>query len=225
MFVACDQTESIVVDQLMRELSLNPKLQTICTSVGLLEHDTMYSLRRFAIVETGRSEGTELVRDPAGHKPNSASRISYDDVGLTDVDISALSTENKPNDRKETRSAFEQNKISRAADVNDKPNLQQTLNASAAEAMHADEVFVEMEREFVKITDNIAVLLETPPLPLTQGVFGRYRGMLRDADEGYETTIEGLDAVLSKRKQLRKKLMSKHTRLRKRKCSSNIAKT
>lgn len=76
VFVAADHSGDIDVNTAMREYSLNPKLQSMCRSVGLLEQNTIYAFRRTAITETRREMGTEFARELAGHKPNTSSIVS-----------------------------------------------------------------------------------------------------------------------------------------------------
>jgi hypothetical protein len=69
VFVAANQAGGIDVFKPMRSSALNPKLQDLCISIGLLARNTYYSFRRTAIVETRRKHGSEAARDLAFHKP------------------------------------------------------------------------------------------------------------------------------------------------------------
>lgn len=60
VFLKVDNAGMVIADTPMHERSLNPKLQDMCQRIGLYARNTVYSLRRTAIIETRRTEGTEV---------------------------------------------------------------------------------------------------------------------------------------------------------------------
>lgn len=88
VLVAGTQSVGVIVPtEAMRERALNPMLQEVCTAVGLLQRNTMYSLRRTAIIETRRKHSTETAQELAGHVPFGQAIFSYDHQPLADLDI------------------------------------------------------------------------------------------------------------------------------------------
>jgi hypothetical protein len=66
----------------------------------------MYSLRRTAIIETRRIEGTEAARELANHRPGSGTIQIYDDKGLAEIDITATQLGEVAVSRDEIRKIF-----------------------------------------------------------------------------------------------------------------------
>jgi hypothetical protein len=62
VFLKSTARETLIEDQGMREHALNDRLRKTCDDLGLYARFTMYSLRRTAIIETRRSEGTEAAK-------------------------------------------------------------------------------------------------------------------------------------------------------------------
>ncbi|KAK6431995.1 hypothetical protein LTR95_011842 [Oleoguttula sp. CCFEE 5521] len=233
VFVQVDQAGKLVVDRAMNEHTLNDKLREMCIMVGLLSHFSMYSLRRSAIIETRRSSGTEFAKELAGHKPYSTAIVSYDNVGLADVDITALRLGEDAGmvSRQTIRDMFSQSRIARFQEPNPTPDpgftgaatvtptmttpsaitstsqLKNHLEDRAKDTMHADQQYIDIELELSALLNDIAAQLDVDPLPVIASVFETYRGMLRARDLDHSVVV--LDEVLKRRKQLRKSLMAR----------------
>lgn len=87
VFVAASQSGCLNPEKPMRIAALNPKLQQLCTVVGLLERNTYYSLRRSAVIGVRHEHGTELAQQIAHHKPSTNSLFFYDNVGFGDMNM------------------------------------------------------------------------------------------------------------------------------------------
>lgn len=207
VFLASNQAGTLEPDTPMREGSLNLKLHQMCESVGLLGHNTVYSLRRTAIIEARRAAGVETAREFAGHAPDTASIISYDTEGMADFDATAFRLGEKGIDRATIRQAFAQAKTLRV-DPDTQGHLQEILNERATTAMESDEKYIQMESELNKCLLDAATLLDIEPLDNTQGVFATYRKNLKDA-EHFEA-VQQLDDILKRRHLLRKMLLHQH---------------
>ena len=90
VLVSATQNNDIDVTSPAKELTLDPKLQQMCTAVGLLGRNTIYGFRRTAIIKVRRATDSEFTRQVAGHRPNTDSIVPYDTEDTADVDITAL---------------------------------------------------------------------------------------------------------------------------------------
>ncbi|KAK3054943.1 hypothetical protein LTR09_004103 [Extremus antarcticus] len=71
----------------MHESALNLRLQEMRDAIGLFQRDTMHSLRRTAILETRRKEGTKLAQELAHHDTGGQSIFACDNESLEDYDL------------------------------------------------------------------------------------------------------------------------------------------
>lgn len=207
VFVTANQANEIDISGAMREPSLNPKLHQMCVSVGLLEHNTVYSFRRTAITEVRRSKGTEFAREVAGHLPDSRSIISYDIDATRDVDITALRLGEEGVSRAQLREVFRQ--VHRSRVDTESVDLQKELRDRANKRMVVDSGYMDMEKELFTMLNNVATILHIdPPRIDIQVRFETYRQGLQAKDMFAE--VAALDDVLRRRKTLRKTLMNKY---------------
>ena len=70
VFVQAGRASGIEPLKPMRSGSLNDKLPSLCTMIGILDRNTYYSFRRTAIIETRRDSGLEGARELAFHALN-----------------------------------------------------------------------------------------------------------------------------------------------------------
>ncbi|RAR16573.1 hypothetical protein DDE83_000140 [Stemphylium lycopersici] len=71
--------------------ALNPQLQEMCLSVGLLEYNNMYAFRREAATVTKHSKGLESAQELLNHVPSSkVAYIHYDPKGFGRRDTTAF---------------------------------------------------------------------------------------------------------------------------------------
>jgi hypothetical protein len=113
VFLKVDNAGMVIAGAAMHERSLNPKLQDICQRIGLYARNTLYSLRRTAIIETRRSAGTEQAQELAAHKMQGVAVYSYDHLILEDFDISNARNNKGTIDRAGIRQMFSQAVIKR----------------------------------------------------------------------------------------------------------------
>jgi len=211
VFVAADQANSIVPTQAMLSVALGVKLKQMCVAVGLLEHNTMYSFRRTAIIDTRRKLGTEVAREVAGHAPGSFTYAVYDTEQTADLDIAAMRTGDAPViSREAIRDAFKQANVSRADPQT--VDLPKELTQRTRAAMIADPQYQSMERKLYDMLGDICAILELePPARGQETNFVAYREALMENDD-FDNENK-LAELLKERKSLRKSLNTKFTHI------------
>lgn len=218
VFVAAtSNTGDLNVKVAMKEGSLNDKLREMCVKVGLLGHNTIYSLRRSAIIETRRATDTEFAKQLAGHGETSHCLAAYDVVGLADVDITSIRLGAEGVSRDAMRDAFAQSRIGRVDEQTGKSSapslgsvtgLKEQLEEQTIAAMQADSKYVAIEVELSELLGEIAAQLNIEPLPSIQSTFETYRQLLHEQDLHH--SIKVLNDLLYRRKLLRKSLKVKY---------------
>jgi integrase len=144
VFLASDVGRNqLLPEKPMREAALNPVLKAISTDVGLWERNTTYSLRRTAIVETRRLEGTEFAQQLAGHIPGSTTIYAYDDSPLSDVDMTALRLGEQGMSREDIRKTFSQMNTAR---IDNTAGLRAELKEFVEAEMRAHERYIHAEK-------------------------------------------------------------------------------
>lgn len=107
VFLRAIRDGTLIVEEAMKEHSLNEKLKLLCEGVGLFARFTMYSFRRTAIIETRRHEGAEAAQQLAGHATGSRTIDDYyDNEKSADKDLTALRLGETPVSRDEIRRVF-----------------------------------------------------------------------------------------------------------------------
>ncbi|KAK4569751.1 hypothetical protein LTR86_002720 [Recurvomyces mirabilis] len=213
------QSGALAVEHAMKERPLNEKLQQMCRMTGLLNSFTMYSLRRTAIIETRRTEGTEMAKELAGHNPYSTAIISYDNVGLGDVDITALRLGDKESmvSRQKLRDMFSQSRIAKfqpeaaasSSSTDAGATLSTVINERTKAAMQADQEYIDIETELSDACNAISIQLGMEePLSTSGTIFETYRRLLREKD--LDDSVKTLDDILTQRKLIRKKLTNRY---------------
>jgi hypothetical protein len=129
----------------MREAALNPAITIIAGEIGLWARNTTYSFRTTAIVETRRVEGTEFAQQLAGHVPGGTAICSYDAVGLSDVDITALRLGEEGISRAEIRTMFAQINTPK---VDITRALMEDLKEYVSREMRSHERYIQAESAF-----------------------------------------------------------------------------
>lgn len=162
VFLKVDNGGMIIPNAAMHERSLNPKLQEMCSRVGLYSRNTIYSLRRTAIIETRRTEGTETAQELAMHQMQGRAVYSYDHAVLEDFDIANARNQKGRMERDDIRHMFSQSVIKRyipdaiaggdAAEIDDPTptaisadDMQKALGKEATVLAHQNPDFVEKE--------------------------------------------------------------------------------
>jgi hypothetical protein len=142
----------------MHESALNPKLREMCTMVGLLARNSMYSWRRGAIVDSRRKQGTEMSSELANHVQGGKSIYSYDS-GLGDVDFSNIRMGLEGKDRESIRKMFDQastgivpldDDIFAGADIPRRNSLSMKDNIA-----HSAKVSAQEDEEYVEFDDQV----------------------------------------------------------------------
>ena len=130
VFVAATQAGRLDTTKPMSEQALNPKLQQLCTGIGLLDRNSYYSIRRTAIIEVRRQHSTESAKDFAFHKPSANSLFFYDNVGFGDIDMQQFRLGGPESmSREEVQKYFSQAALSRFRPEQDQgETLKQTLD-------------------------------------------------------------------------------------------------
>ncbi|CAN9084703.1 unnamed protein product [Alternaria alternata] len=163
VFVQADQAGNLHPDKEMPSSALNPKLQQLCTGVGLLERNTYYSLRRTAIVETRREHGTEKAKDLAFHVANANSLFFYDNVGFGDLDMQHFRQGgDETMSREEIRKYFSQANLARyqQTDDYDDASLGQVLNEQVRDRLHNHDEYIAKEQELKDLYTEVGKKLE-----------------------------------------------------------------
>ena len=152
VFLASNQAQTLE-DRPLHERKLTPKLQEMCNAVGLLQRNTMYSLRRTAITESRRKHGTEHAQDIAFHARGGTSIYSYDDTAFQDFDIANDRLDLDGLSRQELRQMFSQAATSRMTDLaqplaevgDASTSLPDKLNIESMRRAREDELNIENE--------------------------------------------------------------------------------
>jgi len=207
VFVAADQANNIVPTEAMRSAVLNAKLNEMCVAVGLLEHNTMYSFRRTAIIDTRRKLGTEVAREVAGHAPGSFTYAVYDTEQTADLDIAAMRTGDTPViSREAIRDAYKQANVSRIdPQTVDVPGILRQRNRAA---MVADPEYQSTERKLYGMLGDICTVLELEaPVHGQETNFAAYREALMEKE--FFDIENKLAELLKERKKIHQKLRKK----------------
>ncbi len=167
VFVASDQSNTLLQNQPMHEKHLTPKLQEMCTAVGLLQRNTMYSLRRTAITESRRKHGTEHAQDLAFHARGGASIYAYDDLAYQDFDIANDRNNLDGMSRTQIREMFSQAATSRIDITDDalmgfgdsEANLQKKFNTESMRRARTDPTNIANEASLRDLRNEATQLL------------------------------------------------------------------
>ncbi|KAF1953205.1 hypothetical protein CC80DRAFT_507400 [Byssothecium circinans] len=171
VFISANQAGSLVPDKPMTEKALNPKLAKLCASIGLLERNTYYSLRRTAIIETCRGAGTEVAKDLAFHKASANSIMFYDNVGFGDMDMTSFRLSGPAGmGREEVRKFFSQtNMTTWKPEEGEHLNLKQMLESQVKQRLVEQEDYIEVEMKlksiYNEIGDGLQYLQSTGQIP------------------------------------------------------------
>lgn len=166
VFLASNQSQALE-QRPMNESQLTPKLQEMCNAVGLMERNTMYSLRRTAITESRRTHGTEHAQDIAFRVRGGGSTYSYNDTAFQDFDIANDRHNLEGFSRTEIRQMFSQAATSRVeagpaplTDVGDSgTSLTEKLNLESMRCARTDRSNVETEANLRELKNEAIQLL------------------------------------------------------------------
>ncbi|KAF2002156.1 hypothetical protein P154DRAFT_574468 [Amniculicola lignicola CBS 123094] len=214
VFVASNQAGTLDPSQPMRLAALNPKLKQICASIGLLERNTYYSLRRTAIIEVRRRHGTEAAKDLAFHKPSANSLFFYDNVGFGDVDMQQMRLGGPEGmSREEVRKFFSQANVSR---YTGEESLTHSIDAEVKKRLPQQPEYINGELElkslYEEISSALSELQQSGDIPDNEKIptgYSTYRAAeLKSLLSKYNQLklFETLQDKLALRKQLLRKL-------------------
>jgi hypothetical protein len=215
VFVAAEtQSGAIKVEQAMRLGAANPKLQDMCVKVGIASYVSLYALRRTAILEMRRTEGTEMAKDLAGHAQRSETISTYDVFGLKDLDITAVRLGDDPVKRDEMRKMFSLATLNRPTIAGQAPgsttqnaSLAKRLDEAVAEAMKHEDKYKDIETELSTFLDEAADILDMDAGARQTASFDTYRKQLIERDD--VEAADKLDKILARRRKIRGNLKSK----------------
>ncbi|KAK7180359.1 hypothetical protein DPSP01_013128 [Paraphaeosphaeria sporulosa] len=171
VFVAAKQNGDIDPEKPMNTRALNDKLQKLCASIGLIERNTYYSLRRTAIIETRRKEGKLSAQDLAGHVPTANSLVFYDNMGFGDLDLTRFRLRKDSGEvltgnemsREELRDFFSQKNIARIQPETGSEGPRKTFKEQVEETANArlreSEEYAATELALNQILDDIETKL------------------------------------------------------------------
>jgi hypothetical protein len=215
VFVASDADGGLDPKRPMRVSALNPKLQSICLEVGLLLHNTMYSWRRTAIIETRRAEGTELAKEIAHHDLDGNSIFIYDNIGLGDLDVTAMRLGQRGLSREQVRTMFSQ-----AATARYRPTtptapmtLKQRLREETGERMRHTGDYRAMEEQFKETLLRGFRLMEEPPVfagysagRLRKAILDKARALPKTEVKVYDDMVEEIEQARERRSTRKAKI-------------------
>jgi hypothetical protein len=136
VFVSANQDNGLDVTRAMKTDALNTKLHQVCTDVGILARNTMYSFRRSAIIDTSRKFGQDAARALAGHSAGSNSYFFYDTDLTRTCDIGAERIGEMPIDRADVRDFLKRFQAPRVD--SEAKDYQSDLHDRVIAAMRAD---------------------------------------------------------------------------------------
>lgn len=217
VFVAASQSGCLNPEKPMRIAALNPKLQQLCTAVGLLERNTYYSLRRSAVIEVRHEHGTELAQQIAHHKPSANSLFFYDNVGFGDMNMQNFRMGLDGDgglSRADVRKFFSQAHLARwqADEASQGMTLEEVFNSRVKASLPDEPDYQDMElqlKEFYeKIGNQLADMQSSGAIPeearISVGFTARHGAQYRALMTKYGLTAEltQMEELLKVRKRL-----------------------
>jgi menaquinone-dependent protoporphyrinogen IX oxidase len=156
--VAADQAGRLNPTKPMHIHALNPKLQQLCTGVGLIERNTYYSLRRTAIIEVRRKHGTEQAKDIAFHVASANSLFFYDNVSFGDVDMQQFRLGGPESmSREEVQKYFSQANLARWQPAeDDELTFKEALEQAVKEQLPIQDGYITQELELKQLYDEVS---------------------------------------------------------------------
>ncbi|KAH7344368.1 hypothetical protein BKA66DRAFT_579444 [Pyrenochaeta sp. MPI-SDFR-AT-0127] len=215
VFVAASQAGHLDPTKPMNIHALNPKLQQLCTGIGLFERNTYYSFRRSAIIEVRRQHTTESAKDFAHHKLNSNSLFFYDNVGFGDIDMQQYRLGGAESmSREEVRKYFSQVNITRLQPKqgDEDLTLREVLDEKVKEQLSTQDDYIAHELKLKDLYEEMGNKLEelqtAGVIPSTEKIpsgfaaraGARYQSL--SVTYGLDELVKKVNAHMVNRKQL-----------------------